>query len=303
MADDVKNLGTPTGAVKTDLNALLAETYDGPDELDETGTADESAETTPAVDTPDASEGAQPVVDSKDDGDETEASDGTVDAPERYFEVDLSGLPVEERTKIIEALKGRDDEIGQLLRGRAEGETPAEPEVVEPPAPVTDEDILATLGIDPEFDETTAKVAIPLVRGIQALQDQVSQLLEQNELQALDTQWTSELTALEAEHGALPVDRVAVLEYAAANGIQSPAQAYWSISGPARRQVEAAAEAARARLTATPGKTKPTKKDVASQRPGTSTADEEVPADSGKTLRDTVKDQTAKVLADLGIGT
>lgn len=303
MADDVKALGTPTGAVKTDLNALLAESYDGPDELDETGTAAEAAEPAPAVDTPEASEGAQPVVESETPAAEPEASDGTEDAPERYFEVDLSGLPVEERAKIIDALKGRDDEIGQLLRGRAEGETQAPEPEADPPAPVTDEDILTTLGIDPEFDETAAKVAIPLVRGLQALQDQVAALTEQRELADLDSYWTSELTALETEHGVLPVDRVAVLEYAAANGIQDPKQAYWSISGPARRQVEAAAEAARARLTATPEKTKPGKKDVASSRPANTNASEEVPVADGRNIKDAVKDQAAKVLADLGIGT
>jgi hypothetical protein len=303
----VKALGTPTGAVKTDLNAALADAYDGPDELDETGTAVETAEAAPAVDTPAASEGAQSVVESGTQEESSEPGDAgeAADAPERYFEVDLSGLPVEERAKIIEALKGRDDEIGQLLRGRAEGEAAPAPEPeAEPPAPVTDEDILATLGIDPEFDETAAKVAIPLVRGMQALQDQLAQLVEQRELQDLDSYWTSELTALEAEHGALPVDRVAVLEYAAAKGIQDPAQAYWSISGPARRQVEAAADAARARLsTTTPEKTKPGKKDVSSQRPANTNADEEVPVADGRNIKDAVKDQAAKVLADLGIGT
>jgi hypothetical protein len=298
--------GTPVNAEKTDLNALLQEAYDGPDELDENETAAPAAETASTVETPDASKGAQPVVDSGTPDASSEPASGgeAADAPERYFEVDLSGLPVEERAKIIEALKGRDDEIGQLLRGRAEGEAPPPAEEPEPAAPVSDEDILTTLGIDPEFDETAAKVAIPLVRGMQALQDQVSQLLQQGELRELDQYWTSELTALETEHGVLPVDRVAVLEYAAANGIQSPSQAYWSIAGPARRQVEAAADAARARLsTAPPAKVKPGKKDVSSQRPANTDANEDIPVADGRSVRDAVKDQAAKVLADLGIGT
>jgi hypothetical protein len=297
--------GVPVNAEKTSLvDAVTAAYGEDPFDLhDETDEAPEGTSDDVQEETPDAPEGAQPVVEDETPDADAETSDGTADAPERYFEVDLSGLPAEERVKLIDALKGRDDEIGKLLRGRAEGETPVEPPEPTPePEPITDEDILRSLDIDPEYDENAAKVAIPLVRGMQQLQEQVQALLEQRDLADLDTFWTTELDKLEAANGELPVDRLSVLEFAAENGLQSPADAYWRIYGPAQRQVRAAVEAATAGAGAPP-KSKPGKKDVASARPGTSNAEEEVPTSDGGSLRDAVKEQTSKVLRDLGIGT
>jgi hypothetical protein len=302
MADAPK--GVPVNAEKTSLVDAVTAAY-GEDPFDLHDDDDEAPEGTSddvQEETPDAPEGAQPVVDDETPDENAETSDGTADLPERYFEVDLSGLPAEERVKILDALKGRDDEIGKLLRGRAEGEAPAEPEPTPEPEPITDEDILQSLGIDPEYDETAAKVALPLVRGMQQLQEQVQALLDQRGLDDLDTYWTTELDKLEAANGELPVDRLSVLEFAAENGLQSPADAYWRIYGPAQRQVRAAVEAATAGAR-TPAKTKPTKKEAASARPGTSNAEEEVPQADGGSLRDAVKEQTSKVLRDLGIGT
>lgn len=303
MADAPK--GVPVNAEKTSLvDAVTAAYGEDPFDLhDDDSEAPEGTEDDEQEETPDAPEGAQPDVEDESDETEPEASDGTEDVPERYFEVDLSGLPAEERAAVIAALKGRDDEIGKLLRGRAEGDDDGQQPEPEPePEPLTDEAILEALGIDPEYDDTAAKVALPLVRGMQQLQAQVQSLLEQQELQSLDAYWTSELDKLEAANGALPVDRVAVLEFAAENGLQSPADAYWRIYGPAQRQVQDAVAAAQKRISATPGKTKPTKKDAASARPKTSNAEEEVPAETGQSLRDAVKEQTSKVLRDLGLG-
>ena len=296
--------GIPVAAEKTDLNALIGEAFD-PDELDDTspeadGTAEDDQD-----DTPDAPTGAQPDVEDETPDTEPEAPEGTEDVPERYFEVDLSGLPAEERVKVLDALRGRDDEIGKLLRGRAEGEGEGNGQPPEPdpePEPVTDEAIFEALGIDPEYDETAAKVALPLVRGMQALQAEVAAMREERELQSLDAYWTSELDALEKANGELPVDRVAVLEFAAENGLQSPADAYWRIYGPAQRQVQAAVAEAQARVSAAGGKPKPGKKDVSSARPKSSAAEEEVPVGDGKSLRDSVADAGAKVLRDLGLG-
>ena len=304
MADAPK--GTPVDAQKDDLNAAVMAAYESdPFDLDvEDDEAGDGTSDDVQDETPDAPEGAQPDVEDETDADETEAQEGTDDIPDRYFEVDLSGLPAEERAAVIAALKGRDDEIGKLLRGRAEGDAPATPPEPDPePEPITDEAILEALGIDPEYDETAAKVALPLVRGMQQLQEQVAALLEQQELASLDTYWTSELDSLEAQHGKLPVDRVAVLEFAAENGLQSPADAYWRIYGPAQRQVQEAVAAAQKRIEAAPaGKTKPSKKDASSARPKTSAAEEEVPTSAGVSLRDAVKEQTSKVLRDLGLG-
>lgn len=157
-------------------------------------------------------------------------------------------------------LEKRDDFIGKLLREKAEdpGETPdptpaAEPEVL------TDEQLLAQLGLDPEnnpFDEATAKVALPLAKGLQQMQSMVSQLVEVQELQALETTWNTALDSLERDYGELPIDRLSVLEFAAARNIQDPAAAYWTIAGPAKKQVVDAVRAQQKRPTP-PSTTRP----------------------------------------------
>lgn len=306
MADAPK--GVPVNAEKTSLvDAVTAAYGEDPFDLsDEDSEAPEGTEDDGQEETPDAPEGAQPDVEDETDDTEPEASDGTEDVPDRYFEVDLSGLPAEERAAVIAALKGRDDEIGKLLRGRAEGDgndgEGQQPDPEPEPEPVSDEDILNALGIDPEFDETAAKVALPLVRGMQALQAEVAAMREQRELADLDAYWTSELDKLEKANGELPVDRVAVLEFAAENGLQTPADAYWRIYGPAQRQVQDAVAAAQARVAASGEKPKPGKKDVASARPKSSAAEEEVPTKEGTPLRSAVSDAASKVLRDLGLG-
>lgn len=259
--------------------------------------------------TAESDEAAQTDVDTETPEGEAETpadAEGTAAAPDRYFEVDLSGLPEEERVKVIDALKARDDEIGTLLRGRAEGSetdgASGDEGEQAAPEPMTDDAILQALGLDPEnnpFDENTAKVALPLVRGLQQVQGQLAELTEQRELEALDKQWNTSLDKLETEHGELPIDRLSLLEFAAAQGISDPATAFWRVFGPANRQVEAAVKAAQERVTAASGTTK-TKKASTGKRPAGSTATEEVPAE-GATLRETVSDAAKKVLTDLGL--
>ena len=248
---------------------------------------------------------AQTEVDAKAKVAEEEAAAvaaGTPEPPKSYFEVDLSGLPAEERTKLIDALKERDDEIGKLLRGKAEGETAPVVEEPEPPKPMTDEDILRELGLDPEntFDETAIKIGVPLVRALQGLTQKVDAMSQDRELEQLDSYWNDTLDKLEKDNGKLEVDRIAVLEFAGNNGIVRPEDAYWRIAGPARRQVEAAMAEAQKRIGAA-GQPKPTKQEVSSTRPKASGATEEVPT-TAKTVRDAVQDQAGKILRDLGIG-
>ena len=274
------------------------------------GTADE-AEATDSGDTTPGTQGAQAEVDSTDatgSKSETEVAavtEGTDDLPDTYFEVDLSGLPAEEKQAIMAALKARDDTIGKLLRGASEGEetdgaTGAAGETETPPAPMTDEEIIQALNLDPEnpFDENAAKVALPLVRGLQSLQATVDQLVERQELEQLDRYWTGELDKLETENGVLPIDRTAVLEFAAANGLSTPDAAYWQIAGPARRQVETLTTAARKRLAVV--ESSPVKKPT-SVRPTAGGGTEEVPTEQ-PTVRGAVAEAGRKVLRDLGIG-
>lgn len=290
---------------KPDLGAAVAAAYGD----DDAGTAEAEAEVVD-TDTTDDSEVAQAQLESESgEGNESEAqeeasSEGTDDLPDRYFEVERGDLPAEEWRAVIAALKERDDEIGKLLRGRAEDDGQGEEEANasdEPAAPeaLTDDAILKALGLDPEnpFEETASKVAVPLVRAVQGLQQQVEALLERDELAQLDAYWTAELDALEASNGELPIERVAVLEFAAENGIQKPADAYWRIAGPAKRQVEQAVAAAQARVkTAGPL----TKQAVAGTRPKSSDAEGEVET-RGKGVGKAVEAEAAKVLKDLGL--
>lgn len=294
-----------------DLGASIAEAADEFKDmaLDSEGAAVSVAEAgreeTPE-ETPGAT-GAQTEVEPTAAEGQTEAPEGTVAVPDRYFEVDLSGLPEEERATIVEALKARDDEIGTLLRGQAKGDTEtaaaAAGETETPPEPMTDDAILTALELDPEnpFDEKAAKVALPLVRGLQAVQAQVAALVERDELAELREVWDTSLDKLETEHGELPIDRLSLLEFAASNGINDPATAFWRVFGPANRQVDAAVKAATARVAAAGGTPAKVEKKSTGKRPTTSTATEETPA-VGETLRDTVTDAAKKVLQDLGLG-
>lgn len=298
-----------------DMGAALAAAFEGSGSMAETteeGTGAEAPEATEAAPSTEGSTSAQAEVESTSEtGTQTEATEaaapeGTEEVPDRYFEVDLSSLPAEERTQVIAALKERDDAIGRLLRGKAEEGAPAEGETqgeAEPSEPLTDEAILQALGLDPEsnpFQEETAKVAVPLVRGMQQLQEQVASLIEANELQALEYEWTSTLDRLSSENGELPVTREAVIDFAASNGITSPEDAYWRIFGPARRQVEQAVAAAQGRITA--AEKKPVDKGAASsQRPVSGAAEAEVTL-KGKTAREATAEAAKRVLNELGIG-
>lgn len=279
----------------------------GPEEGEGTGAPAPEAQPDPPQTS--ASAEAQPEVEPKPaEGAKTETpagapAEGTVDAPERYFEVDLSGLPAEERIKVIGALKERDDEIGKLLRGKAKDEPATAPaaEEVQPPPQLSDEDIVKALGLDPEnpFEETAAKVGVPLARELLALREQVGQLVEDQAADKHLQQWHSTLDTLEKLHGELPLDRTALIEYAAENNLQDPESAFWRVMGPARRQVEEAVKAAEARIAA--AAPAPTPGQVSSTRPRSTTATEETPAE-GTNIRDAVKDAGLKVLRDLGIG-
>lgn len=287
----------------------------GPDPDDGTGAP--APEAAPKPTPTSASAEAPPVVEPKAaEAAPTETpagapATGTVDAPERYFEVDLSGLPAEERVKVVDALKERDDEIGKLLRGKAKDEpaapaAPAAPaEEVQPPAQVSDEDIVKHLGLDPEnpFDETAAKVGVPLVRELLSLRGVVEQLAEDRQADQHLQTWHNTLDTLEKLHGELPLDRTAFIEFAAENNLQDPESAFWRVMGPARRQVEEAVKAAEERIRAAggPAAAAPSAAAVSSTRPRTTGATEEAPVE-GQNIRDAVKDAGLKVLRDLGIG-
>jgi hypothetical protein len=296
MAKNTPSLGAAVEGAFEEAYEGTAEEAEAPATPEPTPEATDGAQAEPASETPSDTGSENPPEASG------EVTDGDV---ERYFEVDLSGLPAEERQAIVAALKARDDQIGKLLRGETGtgtgGEATPEGEAPEPPQPMSDEDIIRGLGLDPDnpFDENAAKVALPLVRTLQDMKATVDQLVEARELEALDRVWTSELDRLERDNGALPIDRTAVLEFAAANQLYSPEDAYWRIAGPARAQVETLAREARERLPK-PETPAPVRKPSA-QRPTAGGGTEEVPTQAVR-LKDAVGEEAAKVLRDLGIG-
>ncbi len=180
-----------------------------------------------------------------------------------------------------------------------DGGEPAEETPAEAPEPITDEAILQALGLDPEdpFNENTVKIAVPLVRAIEQLSGTVNQLAEERELERLDAYWDKELNALEAKNGELPIERIALLEFAAENGYSRPSDAYWAVAGPAKRQVEEAVAAAQKRVKSTDH---PSKEEVAGKRPRTSSADAET-AVKGKGVGKAVEASLSSLLKDIGI--
>lgn len=280
------------------LEEAVAAAMGQTDEESAEGTAPEGAEATP-----DEASTTEPVVDTEEGGAtveseaEGEASpEGTDEPPTTYFGEDLSGFSADQRREVIAMLEKRDDFIGKHLQAKAEGEgeTPPPAEEAEP---VTDEAILQAFGLDPEdpYDEKAIKVALPLFKKLDAQDRQLSDVVQRLELQDIEREWNSTLEALSKENGELPVSNLAVMEYAAENGIASPTDAYWRIAGPARRQVTEAMKAVTSRMKADDAK-----KAAASTRPAATQTEEslELPED--------VKSATAKaaksVMEKLGLG-
>lgn len=268
------------------------------------GTGEPEAPDDDQTSTPEASDGGQPEG-TTDDG-EAPAEDQKVtaeDAPTEYFGLDLSSLEPEQRAEIVEALRKRDDHIGKLLRDRAEDEPSDEATEEEPPLEqMSDEDILRSLGLDPEnpFDENAAKFAIPLVRELQQQRGALASLIEAQELAEIDRTWRQGLSAMEREFGELPkeVTHERVMEWAADNEVLNPMDAYWRIVGPGKAAAEAGLTEARAKAEALTQR----KRDASTTRPSSAEADAEAPPES-KTGKGATREVASKLLASLGLDT
>ncbi len=272
-----------------------ASAVEGEDGSEGTAEAEAQAPETPSSEA--SSEGQSASDETPEVPTPTEALEGTEET--EYFGYVLPpDLTPEQRSELLAELKKRDDHIGKLLRGK-DPEAPAPvAEAEEPPAELTDEEILQALGLDPNhpFMEETAKAVLPMARK-QIQQDQMlSQLLEMQELAEIDRTWRSSLSGLEKEFGSLPqnVDHDAVMEYAAENGLTSPIDAYWRIAGPGRQAVEAlAAERVK--------KLNEAKAASSGTRPGSARADEEAPLES-KTTKGATREAATRLLRELGLG-
>lgn len=166
-----------------------------------------------------------------------------LEVPSEYWGVPLDGIPAEQAQAILAKLQQQDGYIHQL-QARLSTEPPP-PESPDPPADaeeVTDEALLQVLGFDPE-DFTTQQLAphvLPLARTVLSLEDRVEQLVTAQTTEQVKTQWNSQLDELEQTYGKLPVDRLQVLRYAVEEGVSSPFEAYFRLSAPAKKEVEAA---------------------------------------------------------------
>ena len=174
----------------------------------------------------------------------SEAEEGTdEEPPTTYWGTSLEGLSAEQRKEVIAALEQRDSLIQQLQQKIATKPESTEPEVpAEPEVEITDDDILRAIGIDPEGDpfevEYARKHTLPLARQVMVLEDQVSQVVETEQIQTAATQWNQQLDQLEKEYGELPLDRTQVLQYAVNEGINSPEVLYFRLTAPVRKQID-----------------------------------------------------------------
>lgn len=282
------------------LRAAVAESTKGDEGAEGTAEAETPDPETPASDA--STEGTAASSTPATETPETPApAEGTEDPPTSYFGYEFPpDLTAEQRQGIISELRKRDDTIGKLLRKQSDAAPPEGEAAPEPPAELSDEDILAQLGLDPAnpFDEQAAKLAVPLVRQQLAQERALATLIEESELAELDRSWRSSLAGLEKEFGELPseLDADAVMAFAAENGIGSPVDAFWRIMGPTRANLSAAAkgELEKARTAS--------KRAASGTRPTSDSSDGE-PEIQSKTVKGATREVLGRALKQLGIDT
>jgi hypothetical protein len=184
--------------------------------------------------------------------DPPEAADAVQDeeVADEFWGVDLSDIPVEARKAILAKLEQQEGTIHKLQQRVAEVKAP----VAETPDPVeapSDEDILRGLGLDPEniYDPAQAAALLNMAKATMALEERVAEMTQADTTREVETAWNSELDQLESTYGKLPFTRIQVLQYAVEEGSPSPADAYFKLTAPVRKEVaNAAAEARRATM-------------------------------------------------------
>lgn len=189
---------------------------------------------------PAAPDGNDPGKDSAVTDETTPEADVQGELPNEYFGVDLTGIPEEQKSEILAALRQQDSYIHKLQAKMAEEPAPVEPSAVEEPEEITDEVLLAALGFDPEDWETQqlAPRLLPLARTVLDLEERVEQLSTTETARTVEQQWNRQMDELEGTYGKLPFDRVKVLKYAIDENLTSPFETYFRLSAPARKEVE-----------------------------------------------------------------
>jgi hypothetical protein len=237
------------------------------------------------------------------DADETpEAPEGTGDEEARtYFGVDLSGLSAEEADAIVKGFEERDKFIQKLLRNQpetAEPEVAAEDATPDEGEALTDDDIKKALGLDDPDDayaEHTAKAAVPLAKMVLELQETVTALQTQTQVQATERLWEETLSSMEKQFGALPIDRNELYKQAAEAGVAEPVDAYWRVMGPARQQVMAEVQKRREAMSSD------LKKGAKGNVRPTDTADGVEAPIKAKDVKDATRQALARIVKERGI--
>jgi hypothetical protein len=206
----------------------------------------------------------------------------TAEATDSYWGTDLTGVPVERKAALIRHLSQQDSTISKLQAKLAEPlEVPeASTEEVEE---VTDAQLLAVYGIDPEdfsIPDAMKGAIIRQARNQLALEDQVATLTNREQVRDYQSSWNTELDTLESTYGELPGTREEVLRYALREEVLTPADLYFKLTAPVKREVESLA--AKARRDA--GK----REQSAGVKPRSSSA-EPAAVQPGMSMRDAVK--------------
>lgn len=185
-------------------------------------------------------ESAPSTVDTQTPEASVESAEGQPKPPEKYWGTDLTGLSDEQKREVVSHFEQQDGYIRSLQEQLAKAPERQAP-VVEEPTVVTDEDLLRAAGYNPEDIEVQQSAAfiVPLLRNQLQLEERVE--MQEQWVQATEakTQWNSAIDELEAEFGALPGDRVNVLQEALDKGYASPYETYFRLATPARQDVAA----------------------------------------------------------------
>jgi hypothetical protein len=219
----------------------------------------------------------------------------TAEATDSYWGTDLTGIPVERKAALIRHLSQQDSTIQKLQAKLSEPLEVAPPTEADPSDEVSDAQLLAFYGIDPEDYSVPDVMKAALIkqgRNQLVLEDQVARLTNVETGRALETQWNAELDELESTYGKLPGSRAEVLRYALREEVVTPADLYFKLTAPIKRDVEGLVAKARreASKREQSGSVKPRSSSAAS-----------APVQPGMTMRDAVKAAAMDAQKETGI--
>lgn len=242
----------------------------------------------------DGDDGEPSTAEAPTDASGTAEGETPADVPDSFWGTDLTGITPEKRAEIIAHFEQQEGTIRKLQAKLAEPlEVPPADDT--PPEEVTDEQLLLAVGIDPEdfgVPDSVKAATVRMARNQLALEDQVNRLATMESGRSLESQWNRELDELETTYGTLPGSREEVLRYALREEIPTPADLYFKLTAPIKREVESLAAKARREAG---------KRDaVAGVKPRSSSA-EPAPVQPGMSLRDAVKASALAAQKETGL--